>query len=117
MQKVLYDNTSCNNPERRMTAANAAPPSIEGARTYARQFAERAIDTLVNLMDNATSEHVRLAAAKELMKLGCGKAIKPAREALPDSEDEVDRERLHARLFASSELSDSYEKARRESRA
>ncbi len=96
------------------TGNNPVPPSIHGARTYARSFAEKAIDTLVYLMEQAKSEHVRLSAAKELIKLGCGKAIKPGPDDLSDGEAEAERQKQHERRLASERLFDLFRHERRQ---
>ncbi len=69
-----------------MTTASAL--SMDDARVLASSYLERAIKTLAELMESAKSASVRLAAAREVIKLAWGK-VKPAAaasaEAPPDS--------------------------------
>lgn len=63
-----------------MTARQSAAP-IDDVRTYARRFANLAIEVLRKIRDNGDSETARVAAAKSLLARGFG-TVAPAR--MPD---------------------------------
>src|SRR4051812_23491206 len=58
--------------------------SIDDARALAASYVEAAINTLGELMETAKSASVRLAAARDLIKLAWGK-VKPPASAAADA--------------------------------
>jgi hypothetical protein len=74
--------------ERKAQRDGGGTPTIFVIRVAARTHAEKAVDALATLMERASSEHVRVAAANAILDRAIGKPLSGAQAAEEDEEDE-----------------------------